>query len=78
MQGRFLNIKRAYQCKLARTQAGNYITEELVTTVVQMITQTEDLHAYVTQRLFVAIQDDIAKVSGCTCWWAVTEAIKRG
>lgn len=43
------------------SSAGNYITEELVTTVVQMITQTEELHAYVTQRLFVAIQDDIAK-----------------
>lgn len=45
-----------------RAQAGNYVTEELVTTVVQMIAQAEELHAYVTQRLFVAIQEDITKV----------------
>lgn len=47
-------------------QAGNYITEELVTTVVTMIAQADELHAYVTQRLFVAIQDDIGKV--CAAW----------
>ena len=47
---------------LLAVQAGNYITEELVTTVVTMIAQADELHAYVTQRLFVAIQDDIGKV----------------
>ncbi|KNC86688.1 hypothetical protein SARC_01156 [Sphaeroforma arctica JP610] len=60
---RFAPNKRWHMDTLLKmlTSAGNYVTEELVTTVVHMITNTEDLHAYMTQRLYLALQDDISQ-----------------
>eukprot|EP00123_Amoebidium_parasiticum_P012218 comp21200_c0_seq1/m.28801 comp21200_c0_seq1/g.28801 ORF comp21200_c0_seq1/g.28801 comp21200_c0_seq1/m.28801 type:complete len:832 (-) comp21200_c0_seq1:376-2871(-) len=43
------------------TSAGQYVTEELVSSVICMITQAPELHAYVTQRLYVALQDNISQ-----------------
>eukprot|EP00124_Ichthyophonus_hoferi_P000573 Ihof_evm7s22 gene=Ihof_evmTU7s22 len=61
--GKYAPSKRWHMDTLLKmlTSAGQYVSEELVSQVIIMITQTPELHAYVTQRLFVALQDNISQ-----------------
>ena len=43
-------------------QAGGYMQEELVFTIIAMLSQSDQLHGYHTQRLYVALTNDISQV----------------
>ncbi|CAI8030946.1 AP-1 complex subunit gamma-1 [Geodia barretti] len=42
-------------------KAGSYMQEELVFTIIAMLSQTDQLHGYHTQRLYVALTNDISQ-----------------
>ena len=46
-------------------QAGSHVREDLVSGIVVMISEAEDLHGYSVQKLFLALRDDISQVSRC-------------
>ena len=43
-------------------KAGGYISEDLVPGIVARISESEELHAYVVQKLYLALNDNIAQV----------------
>ena len=43
-------------------QAGGYMQEDLVFTIIAMLSQSDQLHGYHTQRLYTALTNDISQV----------------
>ena len=45
-------------------QAGNYVRDDTVPSLIHMVASSDNLQAYAVQQLFLAVQDDISQV--CT------------
>lgn len=51
------------QCPcLALRQAGSYVRDDSVPNLIQLITNSVEMHAYTVQRLYKALLDDISQV----------------
>lgn len=44
-------------------QAGSYVRDDSVPNLIQLITNSVEMHAYTVQRLYKALLDDISQVS---------------
>ena len=42
-------------------KAGNHVNDEVIASLIGLITQTSELHAYIVQSLYVALQEDITQ-----------------
>ncbi len=51
-------------------QAGNYVRDDVVSSLIQLIAETNTLHCYTTQQMFKALRDDISQQPLCQvgCW----------
>lgn len=47
------------------TAAGNYVPDDSVSSLIQMISETGALQAYIVQQLYKAFKEDINQVSVC-------------
>lgn len=45
-------------------QAGSYVRDDSVPNLIQLITNSVEMHAYTVQRLYKALLDDISQVRG--------------
>ena len=45
------------------TAAGNYVPDDSVSSLIQMISEAGSLQAYIVQQLYKALKDDISYVS---------------
>ena len=52
-------------------QAGGYMQEELVYNIIAMLSQSDQLHGYHTQCLYVALTNDISQVTSCNMTYNV-------
>jgi len=56
------------------TTAGNYSRDDVVSSLIQLITETNALHGYATQHLFKALQEEISQQPLCQVGaWCVGE-----
>lgn len=44
------------------SQAGSYVRDDSVPNLIQLITNSVEMHAYTVQRLYKALLDDISQV----------------
>ena len=58
-------------------QAGGYMQEELVYNIITMLSQSDQLHGYHTQCLYVALTNDISQVSLLHCDLQCTKFIQH-
>ena len=59
---------------LHAVQAGSHVREELVSTIIAMISENTEEHGYSVQRLFKALSDDISQHSLCQiAVWTIGE-----
>ena len=49
-------------CYLLLFQAGNYVRDDTVPSLIHMVSNALDLQGYAVQRLFTAVQNDISQV----------------
>ena len=55
-------------------QAGSHVREELVSTIIAMISENTEEHGYSVQRLFKALSEDISQHSLCQiAVWTIGE-----
>jgi AP-1 complex subunit gamma-1 len=52
------------------TTAGNYVRDDVVSSLIQLISETSQLHAYTSQQMFKAVREDISQQPLCqvACW----------
>lgn len=56
----FIRISHCYHC--SSLQAGSYVRDDSVPNLIQLITNSVEMHAYTVQRLYKALLDDISQV----------------
>ena len=52
-------------CLICLFQAGDYVQDDVVSTLIQLIAETNSLHCYTTQQLFKALKTDISQQPLC-------------
>lgn len=50
------------------SQAGSYVRDDSVPNLIQLITNSVEMHAYTVQRLYKALLDDISQVREFLIW----------
>lgn len=50
------------------SQAGSYVRDDSVPNLIQLITNSVEMHAYTVQRLYKALLDDISQVRAALLW----------
>lgn len=55
-----------YRC--SSLQAGSYVRDDSVPNLIQLITNSVEMHAYTVQRLYKALLDDISQVRAVLVW----------
>lgn len=53
---------------LTSLQAGSYVRDDSVPNLIQLITNSVEMHAYTVQRLYKALLDDISQVGALLMW----------
>ena len=43
-------------------QAGSHVREDLVSGIIAMVSDAENLHAYSVRKMYLALRDDISQV----------------
>lgn len=56
-------------------QAGSYVRDDSVPNLIQLITNSVEMHAYTVQRLYKALLDDISQVRAGLLWIKITSGI---
>lgn len=59
-------IPHCYHC--SSLQAGSYVRDDSVPNLIQLITNSVEMHAYTVQRLYKALLDDISQVRTVLVW----------
>lgn len=63
-------------CKLCSSlQAGSYVRDDSVPNLIQLITNSVEMHAYTVQRLYKALLDDISQVRAGLLWIKIRSGI---
>lgn len=63
---RLLCFSHCYLC--SSLQAGSYVRDDSVPNLIQLITNSVEMHAYTVQRLYKALLDDISQVRTVLVW----------
>lgn len=62
----FICNPHCYCCSFL--QAGSYVRDDSVPNLIQLITNSVEMHAYTVQRLYKALLDDISQVRAVLVW----------
>ena len=54
-------LAHTYTHTHTHTQAGVHIRDDLVSTIIAIISENTEVHVYIVQRLIVALRDDISQ-----------------